>query len=406
MRVLLTTWAGRSHFFPMVPLAWALRLAGHEVRVATQPGFAGVVTQAGLPVTVVGRDVDVAKVMRENIGRHMDRAVVPPDRWSAESDPDGRAAQLRRARLGLGHFVAIAEAMADDTVAFARSWRPDLVIFEPTTFAGPIAARVLGVPAARQLWTVDFTAQVGEIEMDLLGHLADRFGLDRLEVSGDWTVDPCPPRLQAPGPHAGDRVLAIRYVPYNGPAVMPRWLLDPPPRPRVCLTWGMSMGELGIRTRIGFAEILRAVAELDVEVVAAVAPGQAAGLGEVPGNVRVAESLALHLLMPTCDAIVHQGGGGTLMTSMTYGIPQLMLPHVPDQVANARRLVATGAGVSVLADEAEPGDVRDRLATLLADDRARAAATSLSTENAARPSPVEVAAALEEAARPRTGAHR
>ena len=221
MRVLLTTWAGRSHFFPMVPLAWALRLAGHEVRVATQPGFAGVVTQAGLPVTVVGRDVDVAKVMRENIGRHMDRAVVPPDRWSAESDPDGRAAQLRRARLGLGHFVAIAEAMADDTVAFARSWRPDLVIFEPTTFAGPIAARVLGVPAARQLWTVDFTAQVGEIEMDLLGHLADRFGLDRLEVSGDWTVDPCPPRLQAPGPHAGDRVLAIRYVPYNGPAAPP-----------------------------------------------------------------------------------------------------------------------------------------------------------------------------------------
>ena len=41
---------------PMVPLAWALRAAGHDVRVAVQPSFAATVTSAGLTAVPVGRD--------------------------------------------------------------------------------------------------------------------------------------------------------------------------------------------------------------------------------------------------------------------------------------------------------------------------------------------------------------
>ena len=48
MRVLLTTYPEKTIFQPMVTLAWALRTAGHEVRVAIQPGFEDVVTGAGL----------------------------------------------------------------------------------------------------------------------------------------------------------------------------------------------------------------------------------------------------------------------------------------------------------------------------------------------------------------------
>lgn len=36
MRILFTTFAARSHFNVQVPLAWALRTAGHDVPVASR----------------------------------------------------------------------------------------------------------------------------------------------------------------------------------------------------------------------------------------------------------------------------------------------------------------------------------------------------------------------------------
>ncbi|MGW7578886.1 hypothetical protein [Streptomyces sp. NPDC054765] len=54
MRVLFVTLAASPHFFVQVPLAWALRAAGHEVRVASQPDLMDTITAAGLPATPVG----------------------------------------------------------------------------------------------------------------------------------------------------------------------------------------------------------------------------------------------------------------------------------------------------------------------------------------------------------------
>ena len=60
MRVLLTTYAERTHFLMMVPLAWALRTAGHDVRVAVQPKLAGAVTGAAIVVAAVIAAVEIA----------------------------------------------------------------------------------------------------------------------------------------------------------------------------------------------------------------------------------------------------------------------------------------------------------------------------------------------------------
>ena len=48
MRVLIVTFPWKTHLFHLVPLAWSLRTAGHEVRVATEPDLLGAVTGAGL----------------------------------------------------------------------------------------------------------------------------------------------------------------------------------------------------------------------------------------------------------------------------------------------------------------------------------------------------------------------
>ena len=68
MRVLFTVNPEKAHYFAMVPLAWALRTAGHEVRVASQPRFADEITQSGLTAVPVGRDTN----LWELIPRHDD----------------------------------------------------------------------------------------------------------------------------------------------------------------------------------------------------------------------------------------------------------------------------------------------------------------------------------------------
>ena len=56
-----------------------------------------------------------------------------------------------RVRRVFGVFTAYAEAMLDDLFDVAWSWRPDLVVYDPTTYAAPIVAAALGIPAVRHI---------------------------------------------------------------------------------------------------------------------------------------------------------------------------------------------------------------------------------------------------------------
>ncbi|MBR8745597.1 nucleotide disphospho-sugar-binding domain-containing protein, partial [Nocardiopsis sp. MG754419] len=97
------------------------------------------------------------------------------------------------------------------------------------------------------------------------------------------------------------------YVPFNGPAVVPRWLRADPERPRVALTLGLSAVERLAGYSVSVGEVLRSLAGLDVEVVATVAASHQRDLPELPDNVRVVEFAPLHALLPTCSAVVHHG---------------------------------------------------------------------------------------------------
>src|SRR5947199_2203347 len=54
MRILFTTAPLQGHFFPLVPLAWAARLRGHDVLVAVADDFVPTAETSGLPVVGVG----------------------------------------------------------------------------------------------------------------------------------------------------------------------------------------------------------------------------------------------------------------------------------------------------------------------------------------------------------------
>ena len=92
LRILMSTWGWRSHFYGLVPLGWALQAAGHEVRVASHPALVPAITAAGLAAVPLGADLDFAEAFAGRIGAvgaldGATRAAEPVDAVSRRSPP-------------------------------------------------------------------------------------------------------------------------------------------------------------------------------------------------------------------------------------------------------------------------------------------------------------------------------
>jgi len=294
--------------------------------------------------------------------------------------------------------------MAGELADLVRAWRAHLIVTDAWVYAGPLAAQLTGVPLVRHLIGPDL--QRASAAPGLSGphdgdprsrwpaplvEVFDRVGVPVRDEYADALVDPCPESLQLLYPH--ERIPA-RFVPYNGPGTAPAWLREPPARQRVCLTWGTMTGGLASQRRFLLTDVLDAVAELDAEVVLAITSTDAERLGTIPDGVRLAGELPLHLLLPTCDAVVHQGGSGTLLTAAAFGVPQVVIAEVGDQTLNAAQLTASGAGVAV--DHRRVGETAAAVATVLSEEDHRQAALRLRKETLGRPTPAETVHTLED----------
>ena len=93
--------------------------------------------------------------------------------------------------------------------------------------------------------------------------------------------------------------------------------------------------------------------------------------------------------------VVSHAGSGTVLSTLTLGLPQCCLPQGADQFLNADAVAAAGAGVSLMPSEADPDAIRDAVAQLLGDASFRDAAGRVGASIASMPSPDDVAAVLE-----------
>ncbi|WP_426509758.1 nucleotide disphospho-sugar-binding domain-containing protein [Dactylosporangium sp. McL0621] len=374
MRILFTSWAWPSHLHPMIPLAWAARLAGHDVLVAGQPAIVPEICAAGLPAARIGTDVDLAALIPNMPGG--------PARARAAGRPAGHPLSI---------FTAMAGAMLPGLTELVGAWRPDVIVHEPTTYAAPIVAARFGLPHVRHLWGVDFPQTLRGWEAEALAPLAAEAGVAVPDPRGAFTVDPCPPGLQLEpdGPRQ-----AVRHVPYNRDAIWPGPLPRAADRPRVCVTWGSVLGRYG-GGGSDAARVVGALAKLDVDVVVTVAARDRAGFGAVPDNVVLLEHAPLAQLLPGCAAIVSPGGGGTFMTAVVLGVPQVICPGVPDQRLNAVQLAKAGAGLDLGGPDPGDQELRDAVEHLLAGPGFAARAAVLRDESAAAPDPTEVLRRIE-----------
>ncbi|MEV4134508.1 nucleotide disphospho-sugar-binding domain-containing protein [Dactylosporangium sp. NPDC049742] len=343
MRVLFTPYPSVAHLLPIVPLAWAFQSAGHEVRVASHAGFMPQIAATGLtPVPLGDPDSHEAR-LRDDARRPAEAAEV-----LRYADVMGLDAVEREHWITFYQYLLnpIADYVRTDLpecadlVAFARAWKPDLVLWDELFYAGPVAAAASGAAHARFMlgpdeiaWSVDrLEEHAAELVAaglsanplaDVMRPIAEIYGLevDRELMLGQWTLDPMPERF---GPPTTEKVVRMRYEPYSGAQTVPAWLNEPPRRPRVALTLGESTRRFVPGDWDRTPKILEAVAGLDIEVIATLNSLQLQGLESIPDNVVVVDWVPLTQLLPTCSAIIHHGGMGTFAASRAFRVPQLV----------------------------------------------------------------------------------
>ncbi|PRY01745.1 activator-dependent family glycosyltransferase [Allonocardiopsis opalescens] len=409
MRVLVTSFAHSSHFGCMVPPAWALRAAGHEVQVLSQPALTAAVTGAGLTAVPVGTDDFLAIAEAQMQGG----AALPPEARLYGATPDEATWE---GALGLENIMIAFPTLfnddrfIDDVVSYARQWRPDLVLWEPWTPAGAVAARVTGAAHARMLWSLDFLGMARQTFTTLrdrqpeahredplaewLTWTVERYGGDFDEelVTGQWTISTMPPSLRLP---VDLPVLDMRYIPYNGAAVVPDWLREPAKRPRVCLT----LGETGRTTLPGdsFSPplLVEALADLDIELIATLDESQRGSLERVPDNTRIVDFVPLHALLPSCSLVISHAGAGSFNTALYNGVPQLLIADLLDAPLKARGLAERGAGLAFHPEGLDVEQVRAGVVRMLAESSFTEEAARLREELHALPTPAQLVPELE-----------
>lgn len=404
MRALFTVSSWPTQYAAMVPIGWALQALGHEVRVLCAQSQSESVSRAGLtPVPVLGgMTVEV-----RNRLQHYQEAADGPWRYpwlplhpltgqQMTSLTDFDVADYRR-RVE-PELARQADAGFDAAVEYARKWRPDLVLQDPACLEALLIGRLLDIPAAVCLWGpigTDEDRHVRPLPTDFSGSFR-RHGVEFDPNMVEFVIDPCPSSLMPP---TRAKRLPVRFVPYNGAAAAPAWLLVPPPAPRVCVTWSTALSTIcGPSTNL-LPMLTAALADTDLDVVVTATATDVATVGPVSPNVRVVPRLPLHALLPSCAAVVHHGGSGSAMTAVAAAVPQLAVTFAAEQATTGARLAATGAAIHLPGDQAEHDLLRTMVEELVAVATYRESAAALQAEVRQRPTMAELVTTLEDLTR-------
>lgn len=116
-------------------------------------------------------------------------------------------------------------------------------------------------------------------------------------------------------------------------------------------------------------------------------------LRPLPANVHVERWWPQHEVMPHAAAMVGNGGFGTTLAAVTFGVPMVVVPLFVDQPHNARRVAAVGAGTAIEAGPSAVDALPEALARVLDDGSFRRAAERIADDIGAFP-PVSEAASL------------
>lgn len=370
--MLFTCVPGHGHLNPMVPLARELEGRGCDVRFVTGDELATRVEALGFRCHAAGPTL---AAMQSN----------------ALADPSVRAALHNEPWVAAAIFGGRARAVVDDLDGVDLS--PDLVIHDAMELAGPFIAARSGVP-----WvTHGLGPRWPTLVEDAIPAFVDDFWLDnglepvpRGGLGHHAYVEICPPGVRSDNDGAGGRVIECRSIPLDEPAV-PLPARTDRDRPFVYCTLGTFSNSNAQVLRT----LIEAVGSLDVDVLLTTGWGVPRNqLGAVPGNVVVEEYVPQAQVLGHASLVVCHGGSGTMLASLSAGVPIVALPQGADQFVNAPCWLRSGA-VAVLDPTAlDAPSVASTVQSALHSSEMRAAAELAARDIAAMPLPSESADAV------------
>lgn len=381
MRVLFTTQPTLGHFHPLVPLARALREAGHEAAFAASASFAPMVEALGFRFFPAGIN------RRGSWARYFPAmAALSGEEW----------ATFVEVRLFAGFSAQLA---VPDYVAIARDWRPDVIVREAFEYGGCVAAEQLGLPHA--------VVGVGSYRGPGWQRAGRVRELDRLRRACGLPPDPdlamlarylylsfTPPGFEDPASPLPPTAHALRHVGFDrsGDEGLPAWADRLANRPTVYATLGTAYNR---HTDI-LAAILTGLRDEPVNLILTVGRDQdPAQFGPQPDNVQIERYIPQSLILSRCDLVLTHGGWNTTLAALAAGLPLVMLPISADQPENAARCASLGAAAVVSPEERTPGAIRAAVREALADASYRRNAERVRDQIAALPGLPHAVALLE-----------
>lgn len=374
MRVLLSPLPTLSHLAPMIPVATSLQARGHDVLVAAPANYAGMVTGTGLSHLPTVEHVDMGRL----IGVDRNGEVIP-------DPPDLRGKLIRNAK----GFARAALEMAAGVDELFDTWRPDVLIGDPSEYASRFAASKRGIPVVLHEWGMPIPAETTDT---LAVELAPEIAAAGPETVL-FTIETLPAELTT---RTGPDRQRMRFVPFNGTATIPPAVFSKGAVPRVLLTFG---GIIGNHPKAAgpAADLAGRLAGEGYDVLLAVGEGVRTELSELPGGVSHVGWLPLSKVLPACDLILHHGGNGSSMTAMAIGTPQVAMPIAADQFINAECVNQIGVGVGLpMGGVLSPDDVVAAAAKVLAGPEYRQRCAEVRAGIQAQPSPLAVAELIEQ----------
>lgn len=380
MRVLFTTNPTSGHWHPLIPLAEALRVAGHDVAFATTPAACAAIAELGFHCFIAGAD-DTAAESQERRER---MATWPDTEASAWILPNYFAGVWAARRL-------------PDVLAICVEWQPALLVRENLEYTGCIAAERAGLPHAAVQVTA-WRPRFHPLIVEPLNRLREDVGMppdpDLAMLYRYLLIVPAPNSYHDPTAPLPATAHAVRHVSFDrsGDEPLPAWISDLPDRPVVYATMGTAFNRVG--------SILEAIVAglRDEPITLIVTTGRdqdPAGFGPQPPNVHLERYVPQSLLFPYCDLVVTHGGSGTVMSALGHGLPMVIVPVSADQPDNAQRCEQLGVAKVVAPDDRSPEAFRDAVRSVLRHPGYRQNAGQLREEMERLPGPEQAVEWLE-----------
>lgn len=383
-RVLFTSLPYLSHLLAQLPLARAMRSAGHEVRFATSTDLAEMVRAAGFAVVPVEFD--------KPLEPGLELSIRPRKRGERPLEPR----------------VRVAARVAPALIRAFDQWRPHVVVRDPLEYGSYLAAEHAGIPHAvgreGPFWEPQTRQEMLGAALD---DLRDRLGLppdpSTHRLYRFLTFVFAPPELLSADTYISPVTHFIRPTPADTVTDLGAggWTPPPPDATFVYATLGTVFNHK-------HPELLEAMTEAlaGEQYQALVTTGPDHDLRPLARfadarNLTVLGYVPQSTVLPYCDVMVAHGGFHTVIGALVHGVPLVLLPLGGDHPRNARWCSAQGAALVLDDNHRDPESIRAGVREVLSGPGYRDAAERLQAAIAELPHMATAVSLLERLARRR-----